>query len=233
MLDDDARARAGQLTALSTMPPEELAYLPKLRARLDHIDPPERLPLVTLALGSLAVLSTRQAAHFAEQIAAVRGGLLPLSHRAFCVCRLASRHLAAPRDTWSRTRVHRSKLSVSEAIARLLGVVARRGNSSTETAERAFLVGQELLHPALKGKGLPHLRELELDRIDEALDVLVEHTIQTRTQIVDALTATAREDGIVRALEAELLNTFRVCLDVAKFDSITSTGPRSKPVGSV
>jgi Zn-dependent protease with chaperone function len=226
MLDDEPRLRAGQLIALSAMPEYELVALPKIRARLDQIDPPERLPLLSLTLGSLAALSTRQAERLLLQIAAVRSGLGPMSHRAFCVCRLGLRHLKAPRELWSQSKIHSPGLTPARAIGRLLGVVARRGGSSTESAARAFDSGVRVLHPSLRPGALPPLQELELDRIDEALDVLIALNIQTRRQIADALVATAREDGILRALEAELLSTFRVCLNVAvTIDSPSAVKP--------
>jgi len=212
MLEDEPRVRAGQLTALSAMPQNELETLPKIANRLTQIDAPERLPLVQLALGSLASLSAKQATYLATQVRAVRLALPPLSHRAYCVSRLTLRHLEEPRPSASGNALG---LSSKAAVGRLLGAIARRGNSSLEAVERAFAAGVALLPQATRPTGLPSLREIELDSIDLALDLLLNESFESRVQIVCALRAAAAEDGILRALEAELLNTFRVCLNVA------------------
>lgn len=212
MLDDEPRVRASQLTALSAMPQNELEALPKLAARLSQIDAPERLPLVQLALGSLASLSAKQASYLATQVRALRLLLPPLAHRAYCVSRLTLRHLEEPRPTASS---HALGISLKSAVGRLLGVIARRGNSSLEAAERAFAAGILLLPEVARPTALPSLREIELDSIDLALDLLLNESFESRVHIVYALRAAAAEDGILRALEAELLNTFRVCLNVA------------------
>jgi Zn-dependent protease with chaperone function len=220
MLDDEPRVRASQLTLLSALPQNELEALPRLATKLAEVDPPERLPLMQLALGSLASLSSKQAQYLATQVRALRLALPPLAHRAFCVGRLTLRHLDEPRAGASLVR--RQAPLVRDAIGRLLGVIARRGNSSLEDAGRAFQAGLSHLPLHLRPSALPPLKEIELDGIDEALDMLLTERVEVRTQIVFALRAAAAEDGILRALEAELLNTFRVCLNVAVNPELSS-----------
>lgn len=213
-LDENLDARNTQLANIALSDPSAAPLLPGIHQSYLKVPPRERLPLIDLALGTLAALSEKQAATLASLLDQARAGLSPYAHRPHAILRLARRHLRTPAET-RRSKERAARPSAVQASACLLGVLARRGQKDEADAAGAFALGAARL--AARGQTLvfPSPRELRLDCVDAALDVLLPAPLASRRAVLDALEAVASFDGVVKPLENELIHTFAVCLNVA------------------
>lgn len=213
-LDENLDARSAQLANIELSDASVAPLLPAIFQSYMRVPPRERLPLIDLALGSLGALSEKQAATLANLLAQARVGLSPYAHRPHAILRLALRHLRTPLQT-QREKGHAARPTDAQASARLLGVLARRGQKDEADAAGAFALGAARL--ATRGQHLtfPSPRELTIDCLDDALDVLLPTQLASRRALLDALEAVASFDGVMKPLENELIHTFAVCLNVA------------------
>ncbi len=218
-LDENLEARNAQLANLELADPSTAGLLPNIHKNYLAVPPGERLPLIDLALGTLAALSRRQADELYLLLEQARTGLSPFAHRAFAVLRLSQRHLLPPGQLQQRTRAATSDRT--EAIACLLGVLARRGQKSETEAAAAFALGRARLARLTPELPFPAPRDLTLDALDRALLTLLESPLSERRLVLDALESVASFDGVLKPLESELIHTFAVCLNVATRKRLT------------
>lgn len=222
-LDENLEARNAQLANLELADPSIAGLLPSIHQNYLAVPPGERLPLIDLALGTLAALSRRQADELYLLLEQARAGLSPFAHRAFAVLRLGQRHLVPPGQLQQRT--HGSPSDRAEAIACLLGVLARRGQKSETQAASAFAHGKSRLAHLVPELAFPAPRALTLDALDRALLTLLEAPLSERRSVLDALESVASFDGVLKPLESELIHTFAVCLNVATRTRLIETEP--------
>jgi len=222
-LDENLEARNAQLANLELADPSIAGLLPSIHQNYLAVPPGERLPLIDLALGTLAALSRRQADELYLLLEQARAGLSPFAHRAFAVLRLGQRHLVPPGQLQQRT--HGSPSDRAEAIACLLGVLARRGQKSETQAASAFAHGTSRLAHLVPELAFPAPRALTLDALDRALLTLLEAPLSERRSVLDALESVASFDGVLKPLESELIHTFAVCLNVATRTRLIETEP--------
>lgn len=225
-LDENLEARNQQLANLELADPSVAGLLPGIHQNYLAVPPGERLPLIDLALGTLAALSRRQADALFLLLEQARAGLSPFAHRPFSVLRLAQRHLRPPADLQRKTQEAHSDRS--KAIACLLGVVARRGQKSEADAAAAFALGKARLAAPAPELSFPAPRSLTLDAVDRALLTLLEAPLSERRMVLDALESVASFDGVLKPLESELIHTFAVCLNVATRPRLVATQPGAR-----
>lgn len=220
-LDENLEARNAQLANLELADPSTAGLLPSIHQNYLAVPPGERLPLIDLALGTLAALSRRQAEELYLLLEQARTGLSPFAHRAFAVLRLSQRHLLPPGQLQQRTRGAPSDRT--EAIACMLGVLARRGQKNETEAAAAFAHGRARLTQLAPELPFPAPRALTLDALDRALLTLLASPLSERRLVLDALESVASFDGVLKPLESELIHTFAVCLNVATRKRLTET----------
>ena len=170
----------------------------------------EHLPLFDLTLPTLAVLSDEQRRDFAHLLDALRARLSSHSYRAYCLSKVALRHL----DPHSKSRT-KQRLLIKTAVETTVAVLARAGHPTREEAERAFDLGCKSL--AKRGQSLrfPNDADLDVQALDASLSTLRALPIQTRKAILDAAEIVAAHDGIIEPSEAQLLRVIAVALDLA------------------
>jgi Zn-dependent protease with chaperone function len=207
LIDQKSEAvRAAQLQRLATYAEPALRRQVEEVLPLAHSLTPElRLPLVSMVVPTLRRLSRDQFESFAAGIRELIQADNDVSLYEYAMHRLLLRYLAphygyAPP---SRSPV-RSASVLIEPVRHVLGALAHIGSAQPADAARAFAMGIQALGWPEVDPSLPP-RNLDLQALDQALDVLDAAVPLLKRQILGACAACIGADGRVTVEEGELL----------------------------
>ncbi len=187
--------------------PALAAEMQRLRRELNGLPRSHRLPLLDIALGSLAQLSFAQREALAASVEKRLTELPKAAYRNYCFGTITLRRLV-------KKRRQRRRLLIKQSLEIVLSVIAHEGHANEERAQAAFADGVGEL--GSRGRSLRLLPGDEHDvfLFDAALQSLLRVRMGTRTNVLQAAERIARYDGVIRPEEEELLRTMASSLGV-------------------
>jgi Zn-dependent protease with chaperone function len=213
LLDADATAPAARLQGLQADPAirqETLRLLPLVQG----LNRKARLPLVTLSITALRVLSAPQYDEFKRNLQALITDNRPPDLFAYVLQKIVQRRLDS-RFHPAPDRVaqyYALKPGLLPDCAVLLSVVACAGQSEPEDIQSAFDQGRQQLDLTPDELQLD-TSPLDFQKIDTALDRLNQGTPQMKKAVLNACAASIAADGMIQENEAELLRAISDTLD--------------------
>ena len=207
LVDRDSEAlRAAQLERLA------LYAEPAMRDEVERVLPtvqslaPElRLPLASMAVPALRRLSHDQLAAFAAGVRELVRADDQVSLYEYALQRLLTHQLGGRRRPGPPSGdASRSAELLAGPVRHVLGVLAHVGSAQPSDAARAFGLGIRALGGPEAGSSLPP-RDLDLRKLDGALDGLDAATPSLKRRIIAACAACIGADGQVTLEEGELL----------------------------
>jgi hypothetical protein len=207
LVDRDSEAlRAAQLERLGAcVEPALCEEVEGILPLVQSLAPERRLPLVSMAVPALRRLSRDQLEAFAAGVRELVRADNQVSLYEYALQRLLSRHLAGRRGTGSPSgKPSRSAELLAGPVRHVLGVLAHVGSARPLDAERAFGSGIRALGQPEADASLPP-RDLDLRKLDRALDELGDATPSLKRRILAACAACIGTDGQVTLEEGELL----------------------------
>ena len=208
LVDRDSEAlRAAQLERLGRTPSRRCTPRSRRSCRwCIRLAPELRLPLVSMAVPALRRLSREQFEAFAAGVRELIRADNQVSLYEYALQRLLFRHLAgrfgeagSPAGNPSR-----SAELLAGPVRHVLGVLAHVGQRRPSDAARAFELGIRALGWPGVDPSLPP-RDLDLRKLDRALDELDAAAPPLKRQILAACAACIGADGQVTLEEGELL----------------------------
>jgi len=213
LLAPDEAAGTAQLQAAPIEAPlqaETLRLWPVVRT----LDSRAKLPLATLSIAALRMLSAPQYGQFAQAIDALilSDGQVDLFEY---VLQKIVRSQIAPRFLPPRKAViqyYDIRALVPES-ALLLSALAYAGQTEPAAIEAAFRQGAAQLSEDPKTFQLLDRTAYDLGKIDTVLDRLNQAAPSIKKRLLDACSATVAADGVIEESEAELLRAIADTLD--------------------
>jgi hypothetical protein len=184
--------------------PAVLGEVEKILPMVQRLSPELRLPLVSMVVPTLRRLSRDQLEVFSAIVRELIQADNQVSLYEYALQRLLFRHLAAHRGAASTGNPSRSADLLAGPIRHVLGVLAYVGSTQPSDVARSFASGIRALDRPGVDPSLPP-RDLDLRRLDRALDELEAATPPLKRRILAACAACIGADGKVTLEEGELL----------------------------
>ncbi|MFC4727691.1 M48 family metallopeptidase [Coralloluteibacterium thermophilus] len=205
LLDRDAAIRARQLDLVEThMGADAAAAVRGVAEGIDALHPIQRLPLAAMAFPALRRRPRPQVDAFLATVDALShaDGVVDLFE--YCLGQMLRVQVTEALDPGAHWRPGRRRLAeVREEAVLLLAFLARAGTGHSIAAQRAFNAGVARLFPnEAIAYAAPAGGPQRLDPVWPALDAL---DARAKQVLVEALAATAGNDGRITVAEAELL----------------------------
>jgi len=216
VLSPDEADRTRQLTELAkradpAVVEKTTALYPDVSAAARHA----RLPMVTLALGALRHLSPQQYNQFSGTLQWLMESDGKIELFEFVLQKIVLRHLAA-QFTGARPLIvqyYTIKPLVPDC-AIVLSALANVSSSDDAQVAKAFETGAPYLRaPDDSGLALLPRAQCGVDRIDQALNRLVQAVPTIKKNLIEACVYTVGADGVMMEAEAELLRAVADTLD--------------------
>ena len=207
LVDRDSEAmRAVQLERLKPYTEPALhAEVEAILPLVHSLAPELRLPLVSMAVPALRRLSRDQLEAFAAGVRELIRADDQVSLYEYALQRLLFHNLAGRGQTGSPSgNPSRSAELLAGPVRHILGVLAHVGSARPSDADRAFKLGIRALGRAEVDPSLPP-RDLDLRKLDRALDDLDAAAPSLKRRILAACAACIGADGQVTLEEGELL----------------------------
>ncbi len=182
-----------------------VAAAEQARATVAGLDPMLRLPLAALALPTLRRRPRPQLRQLLDTLDALARADARVDLDEYCLLRLLGRQLHDLLDPAAGFRPGTRRLrDCRESFATVCAILARHGNrGDAEAARRAFLLAMQRTLPGWRAEPVvPADWQAALDRALAALDRL---RALDKQLVVDGLAIVVDADGIVVAVESELL----------------------------
>lgn len=168
-----------------------------------------RLPTYDLALGSLAALSDEQRFAYVQIVESFIAAATVTALRSACLAELVRRQLSmTPRPE------RRPHVTQQHAVEILLSAVAHEGQLDRPAAERAFAAASEVYRRLSRTIRLVPAAELTRSAFFAALEVAGQAPLSARARLYEAAELAAESNGVIAPVEAELLRTLSVCLEL-------------------
>jgi hypothetical protein len=172
---------------------------------VQRLSPESRLPLASMVVPTLRRLSREQFQAFAACVGELVRADNQVSLFEYALQRLLFRHLAAHHGTApSSANPSRSAELLVGPVRHVLGVLAHVGSSQPSDAAGAFASGIRALGWPGADPSVPP-RDLDLRKLDRALDQLDAAAPPLKRRILSACAACIGADGKVTLEEGELL----------------------------
>ena len=207
LLDRDPAIREAQLTLLrERAEPAAFERTLALQAAVVQCPVEARLPLVDLALPSLAKLSLGRYETFLATVEALVAADRRIDLFEYALKRLFASHLAPRFQPRPPRAAHYYKLDrLGPQVSILLSALVHSGHAETDAAARAFDRAAAELPAGIGGLTLAARDTCGMAEIDRALADLDRTTPQLKRHLVRAATAAVAFDGRVTIAEGELL----------------------------
>lgn len=192
--------------------PAVLREFNTLRPSLEALPVICRLALLDLCIPALKALVPQQYQVFKRNLIKLVRADDKLEVWEWALYQVLMHGLETSRDLRRRAlTVSNRKGTLGDAQRFLLAAMAHAGNSDYLSAKRAFEAGLAVLGES--PVPLPTASDITLQRLDKAL-AIAQHTAPLKQPILlKALATTLAHDGLVNAVEAELLRAIADCLD--------------------
>jgi Zn-dependent protease with chaperone function len=203
---ESEEVRAGQFEQLAAFAEPALSReVQRILPLVHRLTPELRLPLVSMVVPTLRRLSRDQFEAFAAGVRAMVQADNQVSLYEYALQRLLFRHLAAH---YGYTRPARVPAGSAELligpVRHVLGTLSYIGSSQPSDAAHAFALGVRALGWPEVDPALPP-RDLDLRKLDRALNELDGAAPQLKRQFLTACAACIGADGRVTLEEGELL----------------------------
>ncbi len=184
----------------------------RLLAEAGLLDAGVRLPLIDLAMPSLRQLSMRQYQLFKENLTALIEADKQISLFEWALQHILRHHLDANFTKRSIPRAKYSSLAeLKEESVLLLSLLAYAGQSEVAAAGYAFAAAADIL--GQDDISLLPKSELNMTRLDGAIDRLARLQPLVKPQLLKACVAVVVADGRITPQESELVRAFAAALD--------------------
>lgn len=213
LMDRDPAVRANQYAALSETADAAVVRLlaERLQGPVDNLQPRMRLPVIDLALPSLAAMSFPQYQRFCRSFRALVVADQRLDLFEWVLSQILLRHLRPQFERVRSPRLsHRTLDSLGEECNVLLSALAHACGSPGHV-DAAYSTGKAIL-PEATG-GVASRGECNLDAVRKALDELARIDERLRERVIDAAAAVICADRHIAVAEAELLRGVSDLLD--------------------
>jgi len=212
LLDPRPDIRAAQMASLRQhADPAVAGQTIVLQKEFDRLPESARLPLMELAIPTLAGLSSSQYTRFRDVVQALIAADRTVSLREWILQRFVLQQLdlnfglrKAPREKYALLGDVKAEAEI------LLSLLARTEHGKHREAEQAFQAGKAAI-----GAGafrMAAVEDLGLDRLNRALDKLEALKPRLKARILQACAACVMYDGKVTVTGMELLRTIASCL---------------------
>jgi Zn-dependent protease with chaperone function len=213
--DGTTRGERGAPALAIDLPDEIGRWSAELEPLLSGLAPDLRLPLVDLALPTLASLPQEDVLPFRRAVEARLGGGGGIRTFDFALIHILWRHLAggngrrSEASTGNLERLRRELELVLSALAR-----AGAGEGEEGAVMAAFQAGMDALEPAPSGLTLRSAGAAGFPQLDEALGRLERAPLAVRRQVLRACAAVVLADDRVDLAEVELLRAVAESLEL-------------------
>lgn len=212
ILDNDPAQRSQQCDYLAESADEgvydELQRLLKLGWVLED---EQRLPLAEIALPALRQLSASQFALFRRNFEALIAQDNKIKLFEWCLQKFLFHHLSQVYLSSEPPGIGRKKLlACAGSVAVVLGVISYNQKSAKQSPAELFRKGVEELGLSVE---LPQAELLSYEQVDQALSELRAINPLQKPALLKACAACIQGDGVVSALEIDLLRTVAAILD--------------------
>lgn len=212
LLSPQPAQRAGQLAEIAARHGETTREQTTRHADWLHASEPGlRLPLLDLALPTLAELSDEARGQLLETVDRLIEADRRTSIFEYVLRRLLRATLRPA--TLRRPGVHVSLKTLKSDTAALLALLARAGNTTTEAAEAAFAAGSAAAPVDGPWTLDATAQRVTIGELDRILAHLAATPAAFRGKLVEACAAAVTHDGKVTATEAELLRAVCQAVD--------------------
>ncbi|MEQ8849068.1 M48 family metallopeptidase [Botrimarina sp.] len=213
LMDRNVAVRKNQYAALAeTADPAVVRLLAeRLQGPIDNLQPRMRLPLIDMALPSLAAMSYPQYQRFCRSFRALVVADERLDLFEWVLSQVLLRHLRPKFERVTSPRLVRRPLASYGRECQVLLSALAHACGSPGHVDAAYATGKALLPEAAGGVAPP--QECGLDAVREALDALARIDERLRQRVIDAAAAVICADRHVTVAEAELLRGVSDLLD--------------------
>ncbi|MDR2981118.1 MAG: M48 family metallopeptidase [Puniceicoccales bacterium] len=217
LLDENITIRSKQTAELRKNDPDgstSLENILPLFNELEDINPPEKLPLFQIALGSLHSLSPEQQDLLLTQAQRLTLADDRTSIFEYALLRMLKHHIHSIRHPNQARRIkHHSHQEIATAISIVLSFVTYAGKSPKLRPSEIFSAGVRLFPSFAESLKLVPVIECNYGILDNALQTLGETSSNVIREVLNAATACASSDGVIQPNEAELIRAIAFSFD--------------------
>lgn len=214
LIIDDAQADRQLSLIDSQLGDERGAQVRGFHTELQSVGPRYWLPLLEISFPALKQRPAESLEFLIDLMRKLMDIDGDIDLREFCYARIIARHLeqaAAPAAASHKNRV--SKDAARQAAVDLIRIVAHQGNDDQAAEESACKAGLRIFGGWAGEVDVVPGDHRSVQRLDDALTVLAMINAAGRKSLVDAVTATIRQDDRLTLREAELLRAICASLE--------------------
>lgn len=215
LLDDDESMREKQFAYIQNYAEQGVpAHTALLHGPLEHMDPPHRLTLVSMAMPALKALSHPQYKRFISNVVELIKMDRAISLPEWVLHRLLVKELRPHFEGPRHARPRYGRLDqVAEPAGVLLSTLARFGYEDPTERQVAFEAGAAALELQRASIDLDTDEDPNFSRLNDAIRTLAQLKPLAKPKLIKACAVTAMADNHVSGLEGALLQGFAAALD--------------------
>ena len=173
-----------------------------------------RLVLVDMAMPAMRSLNAEQASRFLDLMDKIIRADGKVNLFEFALQEIVRSGLREVLKIQTPRIAIRKLEGVVDSAAVLLNLMALAGAREEENAEKAFASGAAKLgEPGQLLRYSPDAK-LDMEKIKEALDIIITATMPLRRQVLDAVLTCLQQDGLIEDEEFELFRAFAAALEI-------------------